>query len=507
MAYSLCIIKDITPNKDDNLHYYYSSFAVYLATVKLNRTVATVSIDNYRINNGYAKVALSSTFTIAKARSATYLVEYESDASGYHMCYYVDDIVFQSGYVMYKLSIDYWGTYISHASFKHFLVDRANVDLNTYITGTYPTSECFIASTGQTIDNNSFTGDNVLLICQRKLHQTSDNDYDYNSIELYTCTLANALNGESQKSSVLTNILINLQYIAPSSAVTLIDNYKVNLLGAYLLPASFIANIDTSEDFTGKSTYKMIGAQPQYHNLLHVYAVGTGRYTNRYTIDTSTYAKTCEYFYGTYTDYIKIPKTTKTTANILTECNIDADNVTITLAVNETKRDITNAFKLCTSRTAIQASSDIASGVRSLSSVLQTGVSIASGNLTKVLLGMPAIASQVLKTGGTKPDTLYSAQGGAGSTYGSNLNGKPFKYTLLPYIENVDADINTYGIHYNNQVLSNLSYFLSATRFDTSKDYYIKAQAIGVDKVPLTARNVIMNDFNNGVFITELGAS
>ena len=117
MARTLNIYTDILPNVDGAPHIYAKdndpqTVLDYLAP-HLNTFIA---LNNYRINTGVVRVSvetLSSRLSISDLDHITYLIDYDAlgEQGQYWRCYFVHDAIYQNGYIIMHVDIDFWGTF------------------------------------------------------------------------------------------------------------------------------------------------------------------------------------------------------------------------------------------------------------------------------------------------------------------------------------------------------------------------------------------------------------
>lgn len=104
---------------------YYFPFARRADFVEEIRheNIAEIDMDNYRIENGFAKINLPDKHN--ELADANYLVDYD-DEGDFFQCYYVRKSEMLSGYAVLTLEQDWWHTYVGRASFSHIKLRRCN---------------------------------------------------------------------------------------------------------------------------------------------------------------------------------------------------------------------------------------------------------------------------------------------------------------------------------------------------------------------------------------------
>lgn len=153
----LSIYAGVQPNNADR-HYYFDTIEEYKAALA-SHLVKSEALDNYRINGNVARLKIDGVLiTEASAFSITYLID---EAANYYRCYNVNGAVIQSGYVLLRLSVDLWATYLPTASLAHINVMRSNrrlgVGVLDEINATSGNRErSFAATTGTSGSGNEY---------------------------------------------------------------------------------------------------------------------------------------------------------------------------------------------------------------------------------------------------------------------------------------------------------------------------------------------------------------
>lgn len=116
----------ITPNKDPLNFYYYKDFEKYKRFLSLY-LVKTINNDKYTINTEVLRVAIDNNITPAILDNITYIIDEEGN---YKRCFHVNSFEYQSGYAIFNLSIDIWGSYIYKATFANSYIQACDRNFN-----------------------------------------------------------------------------------------------------------------------------------------------------------------------------------------------------------------------------------------------------------------------------------------------------------------------------------------------------------------------------------------
>lgn len=126
-----------TYNEGNNTHLFFSSVSTLVSALGLN-VLASVPLDNYRVNNGSIVLQADTNYKETQYNLATYAFEYEVGENAnvnFLRCYFVDSVKFQSENVIMVVRLDLWGTYIKDVTFKRMHLTRSNLygnDLGFY---------------------------------------------------------------------------------------------------------------------------------------------------------------------------------------------------------------------------------------------------------------------------------------------------------------------------------------------------------------------------------------
>lgn len=126
---TLTLYSNFLPNIENSVHLRYRDVNEYIYYINATYAVGEyVPVDNYRINANTIKISFDYFLQNGlDYRKITYLhfEQYlgEDNPQRQHTFYYVKSCIFQSGYVIFTIEIDYWATYQN-------ILDNAKIQLN-----------------------------------------------------------------------------------------------------------------------------------------------------------------------------------------------------------------------------------------------------------------------------------------------------------------------------------------------------------------------------------------
>lgn len=128
MARSLYLYSGIAPNRDGQTHYIYVTISNYLSQLALHREML-IDFPNYRITEGRVLISIGSySLSLAKSQKISYIIDCDTSES-YIRCYHVVRAYDKSGYAVFDVELDKWGTYIKDASISHTHITRCNREI------------------------------------------------------------------------------------------------------------------------------------------------------------------------------------------------------------------------------------------------------------------------------------------------------------------------------------------------------------------------------------------
>ena len=305
----LYIYKNFSPNTFSTQHYWYDSLTAFKNAITTYEW-KNFTPDKYTINNGTIRVTFQN-ITEKDANDISYIIDTTTERA-----YHVDACVYQSGFIIIDVRLDYWATYIHKANFTKLYVKRCNRKLkwtDTSVTpnvtytrmGYYDTIKCPNVSTKTYTPNvttPAFSTSDIYFVFSANIGIKEESGG--NIWTMVSDLLAGTMSSYSCLYAVpyTTSIRSTLEGISSIYKINRTSNldYPVNVSKCWMIPKQLFK---MSTQATTFDTY-VAGAQ----STLSAYEVTIGKLplAGSLTIDPSY-----EYYAGTPIKYMKIPRTTE----------------------------------------------------------------------------------------------------------------------------------------------------------------------------------------------------
>lgn len=505
MARELKIYYGFIPNNETTLHLCCDNLINYVVYMDDENHVEDVSIDNYRINANKAKVKLNQSIE-SFLDQITYIIDWDyTQQSGikYWRCYYVKNTTIQSGYVIFDLEIDYWGTYFYYVKNSPIQITKSNLQLEG--KGIYDDIK---ATNGQIEYINAYeatgaegkggffqTMVGMVILLQYNISQAMFGNDKITKTELYYVNLNNLKNiavdvdaSYDNYSAVEIGIdLIGGIYSAVASIGTndaqVIKAWLVDSLGIQLDPLQYGIDVKTKSTFTN-------GAEKTIR-LTHVYPSKISRH-----ITIENYDINKIYYAGTFNNGLKLKRFTSANLDYYTWYIVTTDDVKVIVQQGEAQKDITDAYSV-----TLTTNAGVTTGIRKVAEALNQSLrsySSALNNFAKGGIGLAGLgfASDIL---GMVPKESYEniiGNGDGATTFYQPQNTSDLKYKLqTPYILTTYTSIHDEGKH-ARLFGANYDYFVS--NFMTLNNYSLIGSNIPTWRTYKYVQGAIYLDMNNG---------
>ena len=344
MARTLNIYGGYTPNKDGLIHYVSNSD---LKTSMATYLLASISIDNYRINTDVAKV----TASISSYKTISYLIDFD-DETHYFKCYFVNNVTMQSDMLIMSLSVDLWATYIQSAKLQRPTITKCNRRLNN--NGYYDAIPQ--TSGNMTFEEYGGTGSSrayyknedvsIVFLLQYNVSQSAFGDEKITTNELYTLDLKTLY--DMTRIAGTTDIYPNANAVLTASSIiggiySVVANIGENdaqVIKAWLIPKSFLRVGNYGVSVKTKSQFLFSNASV----TIQVKKVLPSRYYKAYTI--SDYNINYVYYAGTFNNGLKLLNTTGKDLNYYIRAIVSDDDIKLIVSQGERQQDISDAISL-----------------------------------------------------------------------------------------------------------------------------------------------------------------
>lgn len=478
------LYKNKLPNYAENTHYFFTAVDDYVNS--LGVAFLQFDEDRYTINGNIAEVELPA---VTDVDDVSYIAWNNGDAWRF---FFVRSAVYQSGYAIFTLDIDLWGTYIARASLSNIRVTRCNRNIGVGIYDPIPATlnRDFV----QLGDN--LTVNNLALVFVVAF-ATGVSSILINNSATSLGVFVQEFEGLKNKPEGINTLDWGIELISGIfSAKATIGDLDAVVLKAYIIPKDVI-HIKTNivPTFTVKTPSTNGTLTPSYEAAPAIFP-------KKYEIDIDPNKK---YFVGTQHAGLELVRTTNKTSvyyNFITK----QDGIQVIIQQGDKMLDITDAFSVgltsndgnFTSTEKIARLIQITSGIASGAFQIMTG---GAGYVTGALTAANALSS-VIEQGNAK-----YIQGGDGVSTFRRLAGSaqsPYYMQTNESINNEAANARLYGATFNEQVASIDDIFGAALLgTGTLTDTYFAAE-VRVDGVPTDARDLIAAAIRGGIYAVKL---
>ena len=490
------LFKNKLPNSSKNVHYIYSnpsSFFDYLGTDYISFTE-----DNYRINNNVLEVDISAIDSNTKYNEITYIAWYNNQNWRF---YFVNSQYYQSGFAIYELSLDIWGTYISQANFSNIRVTRCNRKIESSLkSGLYDPIPATSYTQWESLAEDLTTDD--VSIVFTVVFSTGNSSILFNNAGSYTGVFSIALNafpeGYTLKDACeAVGGIYNVE-IRKDEAVT--PTYEANVTKVFIIPNEALTRIQpTGNDVVAFNSQSSKGG-------LHIfgeYKCLPNRFAKPFHVDIDP---DFQYYVGTKAEGLKIDRTTSQ-AYIYYVFITKQDGMQILVTQGDKMIDITQAFSVGVTNNNgnLTDYERIAQALNIIGGVASGGFQIATGGVGYVT-GALTIAN-ALQGGIVSGNARYIDGGDGLNTFYNNnklIINNPYIVTKNRSLSDENMHARLYGAIFNSKLNSiNELFDFDLLGSGDSQETYVEID-LRVDGVPLEAQSFIETTFATGVYIEQI---
>ena len=516
MARQLRLYSGINPNQDKNLHYFFSNASLFINELQ-SHLIATIPLDNYRINLNTAKVGLSNDINMANFEKVTYIIDYD-DVTKYFKCYYVDSILLQD-YAIYNLSVDLWATYIVNASFSNIHVTRCNRELNpkgiyddvleTYERREEAVNAFYEDEPGIIYDENVY----MVFLCEYNVEQSAIwGDQHISATGLFAVQLS-TLRGTTAKSAV--EIAID----AVGGVIKIANNMDARTLQAWLLPSYLIDLGAKTSDIQTPKYYSFQSKGKDGNYTFNGYLVNP----NTKTIDLigTTFNLNYATYIGTRNNCYKTKRFVDKYMNELElYAFVGTNNLQIVMIQGDAQKDLTKDFEV-----TLTTNNGEVTGIRAVADVIgKTLTSTLGFFASKKTFGSWGGASAFAKSASSEFKTDPTISSAVGSGDGANLYWRPIwpnetdqdelKKLNAPIIIEKFKSTRDEEMHARmeganfDEYISGFEYPLTKALLGTGAhltfNYTYIVASCTIEGVPSDAKELINNKLDNGIYYKVL---
>lgn len=519
MAHKLYLLRRTTPNTNGHPYYNIKNFQNYVSALNTRaKCVAILDADNYRINAGICKAKLSDE----KRYEVTYIIETDENFV-LRRCYYVDKVTEQSGFMIYNLSLDFWGSYYLADNIEYLHITRCNrkIGVGVYdeikIAGQEEIGTPEILHFGGSGSAHTITNlDEVMIVISLSYNvrqQTFTGDKT-TTTQLFAVSLkalkdkyvAEELTGQRTIFEIAQDFLGGIFGVSGN-----IGTLDAEVNGAYIVLQDFISTYDGITP-TIKTRSALLNKQIEFAGILPVmYGIAQ----DTYTLSSSNYDINYDFVAGIrYASGLKLARLTNNDLRFTIVCEARQDRLNIYVRQGQNQQDITQGFILdittstintTTFRKIAGAIGEAGQAYKSISKAYEKGGISGAG-----ISGLTTVASMV-----------------SGFSVDKNIRGDGDAYTAFNFISSHAFLPDLVVVHpicvtkYKsaNDEKKHARYFgaqfdeiiedindLFTFDFLGEGDYdetYVIANEIRINNIPTDARNVIESAFNNGVELID----
>lgn len=491
----LKLYKNVTPNYPNGYHYLFDNYDNFSSMLFPNLYLS-VNLKDYRINEGIAQIK-----TIAPLRdidAITYIIDEHTDGTNkYYRCYFVDSAEWQSGYIVFKLTVDYWGSYIAKASLSNIHINRCNRNVGI---GVY--------------DNIEITKDNVeievltpslafstLSVVFTAVYQTGASSVLVNNASTAMGLYAIELKADGSLS--LADLIDRISGIYAVSAAGGVASLDAAVLKAYIVPSNSygIKQAQALPEFLSKTIKGSYNFVPD----CEVANVGAKTREGVSYPCAITLNPNYEYYVGMKSAGLKLARTTESTITVVFMFIMKQDGVQVFVRQGAEMLDITQAFQVgLTSNdgnfTTLQA---ISSGIGAIQGLAAGAQQISVGSVGAGVLQTSSAITGLFKTGNAK----YQ-QGGDGISNFMLLSGagQVGNFYIAKYKSTNDEtkQARIYGANYS-EIINNLAeiFNYNLIGIGDSNSTFIAADCL-INGIPFKAAADIRAQLKQGLYLEKL---
>lgn len=487
----LKLYKNVTPNYPNGYHYLFDNYDNF-SSMLLPNLYLTVNLKDYRINEGTAQI--KTTALLLDIDAITYIIDERTDGTNtYYRCYFVDSAELQSGYIVFKLTVDYWGSYIAKAALSNIHINRCNRNIGI---GVY--------------DNIEITKDNVeievltpslsfsfLSVVFVVIYSTGTSSVLINNSSSAMGVYAKKLNDYS----ALNHLIDKISGIYSVSAT--LGTLDAAVLKAYIVPSNSygIKQATSLPEFHSKTINETVVFTPD----CEVANVGATTREGAAYPCTITLNPNYEYYVGMKSAGLKLIRTTESEITVVFTFIMKQDGVQVFIRQGAEMLDITQAFQVgLTSNdgnfTTLQA---ISSGIGAIQGLAAGAQQISVGSVGAGVLQTSSAITGLFKTGNAK----YQ-QGGDGISNFMLLSGNAQvgNFYIAKYKSTNDETKHAriYGANYN-EIVNDLStiFDYDLIGLDTTTSTFIEADCL-INGIPFKAAEDIRLQLKQGLYLAKI---
>lgn len=488
------LYKNINPNTEGNTHYLYNTQEAYQNYInELGTPFLSIPQDRYQINSGTIMIEMYAGFVF---NNVTY-IRVDNEVSEYDTFYHVIDMYEQSGFIVFNVAKDIWGTFIPFAKISDIECLRCNRNIGKGIYDDIALTEL--------VEIERLTEEGLL-------------EYEKMSI-VYVVVYASGTssifsNGASSNIGVYASSFTTFEdpNIPPSTPFRNVIQYGITcissiyqdaisggearVLKAYLIPSQFLEGIHEEN-----TRFKCVAPDGEKTLIPTIKCYPIRR---NYTIDFET-DPNYNYYVGTPYDGLKIVRTTQG-AHIIYSFIVKQNGCQIIVKQGENEYDLTSSFEISLSTTDgnLTTLEKIKEGISLIGNTASAGFQIAQGGagyITGTLTAINGLSNTII-TG--NPSHVGAGDGLNACTADGRFAYSPFAAVKCKSVYDEQAKARINGAIFS-QYIENIhdifDYPFIGSSVNTKTVLQCNAR---ISNVPNEAVEVIGMKLRNGIIIESV---
>ena len=504
-------------NNGDHLHLFTRNNANYLTYIETYR-IATISLDNYRINTDVAKCYLKDNLTEANYDRVTYIADVDT-TTGYCKYYHVINASIQSKYVNFNLEVDLWATNIAHVGIAVQQIFRSTRLLGggfydeIKLTDGRMQYELYDGQASLApITHYKSSAVWLVFLLQYNVEQAYFGEDHVSQTELYGASLSDlASKATGTLASGRTDLekalaIVGGVYGVSSSGIG--DN-DAQVLRAWIIPHNEIEDANYGLTIKSKSHFNSQSVDVQVSKIL------PSHWHNQHVIN--NYDPNRVYYAGTINNGLKLRNYAGTTLTYYTHVYVGDSDIKVIVQQGERQQDITQGYEVKLTTNGAQKTE-----LRKLADAFSTSVSLGTSSYNKMatLGGAGGVGFSLAGLDITKGIADMVGNFGVESARGNGdgfltyYQTNPLDEVLSPYcvtyFTSVNDEVNNayaFGLNYANKYYEeSLSYYLiNETPIIANWVDFLQCKAV-VSGAQKQASDFIEGELLHGIHLQDIDA-
>lgn len=484
------LYKNINPNTEGNTHYLYTTYEGYQDYIdELGTPFLSIPQNRYQINSGTIMIEMYAGFTF---NNVTY-IRVENEVSEYSTFYHVIDMYEQSGFIIFNVVKDIWGTFIPFAKISDIECLRCNRNIGKGIYDNIALTEGFEY---ERLTEQDILENDEMCIVYVVVYSSGTSTMFSNGASSRIGVYASKLSTFEDTNDPIRNVVSYGLACISSIFQDTGSAGEARVLKAYLIPRQFL--IGVSADLP---SFKCVAPDGEKTLTPDFKCFST---EINFNVDIET-DPNYNYYVGTKFNGLKISRTTKG-ASINYKFIVKQNGCQVIVSQGENTRDITSSFEISITTTDgnLTTLEKIKEGINLIGNISSAGFQIAQGGAGYVT--GPLTAINALSNMNINSNASYVGAGdGLNSCIGlDTLPVSPFYAIKHKSIYDEQAKARLYGANFSQYIESIneiFDYPLIGSSINTKTVLQCNAR---ISNVPNEAIELIGMKLKNGIIIKRV---